>query len=132
VRRTGTAKGQNGDTPSIVPVRIVADPRKFTEYVLVPDHPKGKDRIFLGRLGYRPRSEEDALALAEMYVAQARERIAAGEYALGESDEFGQRVTIEIELRGTAIVSGWILQPGGTLWLATPFSGFARPRDRSE
>jgi hypothetical protein len=119
-------EGPNGDAPSIVPVDIVADPRKFSEYVLVPDHPKGKDRIFVARLGYRPRSEEDARVLAQTYVSQALERIAAGEYAVGDGDEFGQRVTIEIELRGTTILSGWILQPGGTLWLVTPFAGFAR------
>jgi hypothetical protein len=119
-------QGANGDLPPIAPVRIIADPRKFTEYVLVPDHPKGKDRIFIDRLGYRPRSDEDAQTLVQTYVSQAKERIAAREFRLGETDEFGQRVTIEIELRGTTNLSGWILQPGGTLWLVTPFAGVAR------
>lgn len=72
MRRAGHGKGQNGDAPSIIPFRIVADPRKFTEYVLVPGHPKGEDHIFIGRLGYRPRNEEDGGAIAKAYVAQAR------------------------------------------------------------
>jgi uncharacterized protein DUF6883 len=126
VRRSRHVKEANGDVPPIAPSRVIADPRKFTEYVLVPGHSTGKDRIFIDRLGYRPRSEEDARNLVETYVAQARERITARTYELGEADEFGQRLTIEIELRGTTVLSGWILRPDGTLWLATPFTGFAR------
>jgi hypothetical protein len=56
--------------------RIVADPRKFRDYVLVPGHPKGKDRIFLGTLGFRPYSTADAWELARLYEEQAREQIA--------------------------------------------------------
>lgn len=56
--------------------RIIADPRKFREYVLVPGHPSGKDRIFLGTLGFRPISAADAWEPARLYEEQARERIA--------------------------------------------------------
>jgi len=108
-------QGRNGNVPAIAPDRIVADPRKFTEYALDPDHPKGESRIFIGRLGYRPRSEEDAQTLAETYVSQARVRIAAGDHALGERDRFGQRLAIAIVVRDTTIVSGWILLSDGTL-----------------
>ena len=105
---------------------ISGDPRKFLEYVLVPGHPSGKDRVFLGTLNYRPRSEEDARTLLATYIAQARDKVARHEYTVGERDRHGQRYTIEIELRGRFVMSGWILRPDGTLWLATPFAGFAR------
>jgi hypothetical protein len=103
---------------------ITADPRKFSEYVLVPDHPTGKSRIFLGTLGYRPRSVEDAQALVAIYTTQAREKFDRKEYAVGEKDKYGQRFTITIEVQGKKLASGWILDDAGTLKLATPFSGF--------
>ena len=46
---------------------IIADPRKFREYVLVPGRPEGNDRIFLGTLGFRPYSVADAWELARIY-----------------------------------------------------------------
>jgi hypothetical protein len=116
----------NAETASLPSFRVVAaDPRKFSAYVLVPDHPSGKDRIFLELLGYRPRSEEDARTLVATYVAQASERLSRREYTVGRRDHHGQRYTIEIELGNVVILSGWILRPDGTLWLATPFTGFA-------
>jgi hypothetical protein len=93
--------------------------------VLVPDHPSGKDRIFLGVLNYRPRSEEDARALVSIYVAQASQKFTRREYTVGKRDRHGQRFTIAVELQGRVVLSGWILRPDGTLWLATPFAGFA-------
>ena len=80
----------------------------------------------MGLLRYRPRSQEDADALLATYVEQARERFFRGDHTIGERDRYGQRYTIEIELRGTLVLSGWILRPDGTLWLATPFVGFSR------
>lgn len=121
----GTVPPSNGTPPTALGA-VEGDPRKFSAYVLVPGHPTGNDRIFLGRLGYRPYSEEDAQRLLATYIEQARERFARREYTLGKRDEHGRRYTIEIELKGTRILSGWILRPDGTLWLATPFAGFAR------
>ena len=123
--------GENADdtaNPPVFPRLIAASPAKFRDYVLVPGHPSGKDVIFLGRLGFRPRNEEDARALAETYIAQARAKLAMGEYRLGEEDEFGRRYVVEIELRGTLLQSAWICRPDGTFDLATPFSGFVRRR----
>lgn len=121
--------GRDGDGTMPVPPRprrITGDQRKFSEYVLVPGHPTGKDRLFLGVLGYRARNEEDARALLALYLDQAREKIARGQYTLGKRDRHGQRYAIEIELGGRFLWSGWVLRPDGTLWLATPFAGFSR------
>lgn len=108
-----------------VPHVIVADPRKFSEYVLQPANADGKDHVFIKMLGYRSGSEEDARVLATAYVAQARECLMHGAYTLGSEDKWGRRLTIEIELKGLILRSGWLLRPDGTLWLATPFAGFA-------
>jgi hypothetical protein len=116
----------NEPTPPAPSLRVVAaDPRKFSAYVLVPGHPSGKDRIFLEVLNYRPRSEEDARALVTIYVAQASQRFTRREYVVGKRDRHGQRYTIAIELNERVVLTGWILRSDGTLWLATPFAGFA-------
>jgi hypothetical protein len=106
--------------------RVIADPRKFREYVLVPGHSRGKDRIFLGTLGFRPYSAVDAWELARLYEEQARERIALGDVQFGESDEHGHRCIIVISVRGVSLRTGWILRNDDILWLTTPFSGFFR------
>jgi hypothetical protein len=41
--------------------QIIGDYRKFLNYVLVPNHKTGKDKIFIDTLGFRPNSNEDAL-----------------------------------------------------------------------
>ena len=105
--------------------QIIGDPRKFSEYVLVPSHQSGKDKIFLGLLGYRPRNLDDAQALLEIYVTQAQAKFVAQDYIVGEHDRHGQRFTIIVEIRSKTLLTGWILDNQGTLKLATPFSGFA-------
>jgi hypothetical protein len=107
------------------PSSVAGDLRKFSEYVLVPDHPLGKDGVFLGLLGFRPRSVEDAEELLETYVRQARDALDGGAYLLGDDLGHGLRCSIIVEVRGVALVSGWILRRDNTLWLTTPFSGFA-------
>jgi hypothetical protein len=117
-----------GTTSEIVPRSITADIRKFSDYVLVRGHESGKDRIFLDRLGFRERDADDAHALTELYLDQARSAIDAHDYELGEVGAYGRRCTIIVQVRGVAIRSGWFLRENGVLELVTPFSGFARPR----
>ena len=87
--------------------RIVADPRKFREYVLVPGHVSGKDRIFLGSLGFRLHSSVDAWELARLYEEQARERVAIGEVQFGRTIPFGVTTTIVVVVRGVSLRTGW-------------------------
>lgn len=105
--------------------QITGDLRKFSEYVLVPNHKSGKDRIFLGLLGYRPNNLNDAQALLATYITQAQAKFAAQEYTISERNRYGQRFTITIEIKGRKLLTGWILDNQGRLKLATPFSGFA-------
>lgn len=105
--------------------QIIGDSRKFSEFVLVPNHRSGKDKIFLDLLRYRPNSFEDAQTLLTLYITQAQEKFTAREYVIGECDRYGQRFTIIIEVRGHSLLTGWILNNQGILKLATPFTGFA-------
>jgi hypothetical protein len=106
--------------------RIIADPRKFRDYALVPGHSAGKDDIFLGRFGYRLYSAADAWTLARHYEEQALQQIDAGNVRYGKADEYGLRCTIVVTVRDVGLRSGWILRSDNVLWLAMPFSGFAR------
>ena len=117
-------------SPLVLPL-LTADPRKFSEYVLDPERAEGKDAIFVGVLGYRPRSDEDAKALAAIYVDQARVRLAAGDYQVGRLDVHGQRYIVPIELGAQRLRSIWILRTTGVFALVTPFSGFLDRRRRS-
>jgi hypothetical protein len=106
--------------------KIFVDPRKFREYVLVPGHPSGKDRVFLELLGYRSRNPDDAIALARLYEEQARQRILIEDVQFTGTQQHGRRYIIVIVVRGVALRSGWLLRHDGTLWLTTPFRGFTR------
>ncbi len=105
--------------------QIIGDYRKFLNYVLVPNHKTGKDKIFIGTLGFRPNSNEDAQELLSTYINQAQAKFSQKDYVIGEEDRYGQRFTIVIEVRGKRLLTGWILDADGTLKLVTPFSGFA-------
>lgn len=105
---------------------VTGDLRKFSNYVLVPNHKTGKDKIFIDTLGFRPNSNEDAQKLLSSYISQAQEKFNLRDYVVGEKDQYAQRFSIVIEIRGKRLLSGWILGTDGTLKLATPFSGFAR------
>lgn len=58
---------------------------------------------------------------------QALEKYLAGDYELGDLDEWGQRINIQIEIprrdkEGTVTyMSGWMARPNGQLQLATPY-----------
>jgi hypothetical protein len=108
--------------------QICIDPRKFREYVLVPGHPSGKDRVLLELLGYRPRNADDAISLARLYEEQVRQRIVLEDVQFTGTHQHGRRYMIIVVVRGVALRSGWLLRHDGTFWLTTPFRGFARTR----
>ena len=94
--------------------RAIVDIRKLRDYCLNPDNPRGnrKARVFRSALGI---TKVDAPALRRRLL-----EVAASEQAqVGEFDRFGQRYTIDFELRrGTRKVvarSGWIILTDETL-----------------
>lgn len=110
----------------LTPRDVIADPRKFSAYVLVPGHRSGKAGIFVNSLGYRPYSDEDARELVTTYTAQARAKVATGDYILRKTNRYGRLLAIEIDIKGRSLISIWLLAPDGILSLVTPFSGFWR------
>jgi len=82
-------------------------------------------------LGY---SGEHSAELAALWEKQAATKFAQGDYALGKLDQYGQRITVTIEVPGVGeaagktsfMQSGWMINPDGSIKLNTPFSGFAK------
>ena len=94
--------------------RAIVDIRKLRDYCLNPDNPRGsrKARVFRSALGM---TKVDAPALRQRLL-----QVAASEQTkVGELDRYGQRYTIDFELRkGTRKVvlrSGWIILSNETV-----------------
>lgn len=94
--------------------RAIVDIRKLRDYCLNLNHPRGsrKARVFRSALGM---TKVDAPRLRRRLL-----QVAASEQAeVGERDSYGQRYTIDFELRkGTRMVtvrSGWILLSNETV-----------------
>jgi hypothetical protein len=91
--------------------RAVVELAKLTDYCLNPDHPRGrhKARVFAAALGI---TAEDAGELREALLAAAE----FAEAIEGESDQFGQRFTVDVMMEGEAgpvcVRSGWIIRLG--------------------
>ncbi|MBI5716053.1 MAG: hypothetical protein HZC38_21870 [Chloroflexi bacterium] len=90
---------------------IQIDDRKFTEYALNEDHPKGrhKARRFRESLGFTAENFSDL-------KKQIEEKILGVESAVGEKDKHGQRYTVDILIRGVnekecVVRTGWIVAP---------------------
>lgn len=126
---TSTAVGQVATIGPPLP-KARAPVEKFSEYVFKEGATHGKDAVFR-RLGY---GKEHSADLARMWEQQAAAKHARGEYTLGKADQYGQRINIEIEVRGIGdaagktsyMQSGWMVLPDGSIKLNTPFSGFTR------
>ena len=60
---------------------------------------------------------------------QALYKYVSGDYTLGKLNEKGQRINIRIDLDrkdragSVSFISGWMVQPNGTLKLNTPYGG---------
>ena len=106
------------------PIAAEADIRKFTEYLFnVVDYDDGKIELF-EKWGF---SIEDSDGLKDIYIQQAKEKYANGDYQLGKLNEWGQRIVIEIELtdiqgKPRHIKTGWLAEPFGQIKLATPYA----------
>lgn len=96
------------------PHAINSYPRQFSEYVLVPDHLSGKDKIFIDQLGFRPRNN-DSKILLETYLDQARTAVARGDDRRGVDLGHSVQSTNMVEVCGQVVVSGWLYAPGQLL-----------------
>jgi hypothetical protein len=131
VRKRAVQSGRDTVTRQLDELPIPRDTvRKFSDYIFKPGATHGKDRVFRS-FGYGPEHSEE---LAREFTQQAMRRYQARDFVLGRADEYGQRITVNIDLvgrgdaagRSTTILSGWMIRPDGSLTLNTPFTGFLR------
>lgn len=99
---------------------------KFTKYVFSQKYKNnGKMKLFLS-WGY---DTIDAQYLVEEFIRQAEEKYANGDFILEVLNEYGQRISIIIEIMrrdGNGIarfLTGWMVYPDGYIKLTTPFEG---------
>lgn len=101
--------------------------KKFSEYLFNADNPQSKKKAALfKKWGY---DSADSQWMVEETQRQAREKYIAGEYSLGNLDEHGQRINIQItipdKITGEMRVfrSAWMVKPNGEVILVTPYGG---------
>jgi hypothetical protein len=89
----------------------IIDLAKLRDYVLNPDHPRGKHkaRVFLRTLGFDWRD-------AETLARQISHGLASEGCEAGVVDEFGQRFQVTVSVKGRVgsarVRTGWILLAG--------------------
>jgi hypothetical protein len=87
------------------------DMQKLTDYLLDPDHPRGKHkaRVFAAACGI---TANDADFLRQVLLTAAQQ----GDAALRRVDIYGQRFVIEWEITGVGgqvkLVTAWIIRHG--------------------
>ena len=74
-------------------------------------------------------SVRDSSYLKEEIEKQGLEKYKNGNYTIGLLNEYGQRISIRVELPrkngdGTvSFITGWMVNPNGLIQLNTPFGG---------
>lgn len=104
------SKGIGNAIPNFSKATI--DPRKLTDYALNPNHPVGgnKAKVFESALGYNQSN-------ASQLMKQIQKNLANTLATLGKADQYGQRYTVDILIKGangkTATVrTEWIIKSG--------------------
>ena len=101
-------------------IHAECDIRKFTEYIFSDN--SGKKRIFES-WGY---TIKDSSILKKEIESQAEKQYSMGNYKLKGLDRQGQRIAIEINLKGNIFYSGWMVYPNGLIKNTTPFGGWIK------
>lgn len=109
------------DTGSI---RAFCPIEKFTEYIFSPNYILNGKKMLFESYGY---SIYDSWLLKLEYEKQATEKYLKGEYKIENLDNYGQNISIIIELSCSSgmrtIKSGWKIHPLGLITCSTPFTG---------
>ena len=98
-------------------VTAYCDIRKVSTYIWDIDKTKGK--IFKS-LGY---TEEDSYLIKCELERQAVKKYANGDYTLKELNNYGQTISITVEINNKKFKTGWIIKPKGLIKNTTPFCG---------
>ena len=110
-----TTSGWKPTPPSII--------KLFDDYLFKDGATHGKDQIYKA-LGF---SSSDR-GLADDIFRQATSRFAANDYVARNSDIYGQRINIPIDLTGpsgrsSSFFTGWMIRPDGSISLSSPYTG---------
>lgn len=100
---------------------------KFDPYLFDPDHfyKHGKSSM-LESWGY---SVEDSNWLKIEIEKQALQKYISGDYQLGVLNQYGQRISIRVEIPNrtdggfVSFLTGWMVHPNGQITLNTPYGG---------
>lgn len=98
---------------------------KFVDYIFDALKTPSKKALFES-WGY---SKIDSKWLQEEFCRQAKEKYMNGNFEMGEINNYGQRISIEIILprrdkEGTVkFISGWMVYPDGEIVNTTPYGG---------
>lgn len=95
---------------------------KLTKYVLSDNHSNGKQKLFTS-WGY---TVDNAEELQKILNSQAIKNYTLGNYKLKKLDDYGQRISIPINIKGNQFYSGWMLEPEGKIRNTTPFGGWIK------
>lgn len=96
------------------------DIRKLTEYIF-DDYSSGGKKELFESWGY---NINNANQLKNLYEQQAVTNYTNGLYEMHLLDEHGQRISIDINLKGHIIKSGWMVEQNGLIRNITPFGGW--------
>ncbi len=99
------------------------DINKFSNYVFDSAKSSGKNAVF-EKIGY---TKADAKALVKIYKRKALKQLITKQYRLAELSQYGQKITMGINLRGTTLKTVWMLSEKG-IRLITPFTGYFKER----
>lgn len=106
-------------------VKVTCPIQKFTEYIFgEKGQANGKQQLFHLH-GF---TIEDSEMLQTEYENQAKEKYANGNYEIGFLDEYGQRITIAINITNKegntyTYKGGYMVEPLGHIKLTTPLGG---------
>ncbi len=97
--------------------------KKITNYVFANDtKSKGKKAIFES-LGF---TIDDSHTLKNEIENQSLKNYLLGNYILKNSDMYGQRLAIRVNIAGKSFYTGWLLEPEGKIRNTTPFGGWIK------
>lgn len=92
---------------------------KFTHYIF-----KNESKKYLFESwGF---TVDDSEKLKKTFESEAYENYIKGNYVLNTLDDYGQRLSIPINLNGHKFYSGWMLCPEGLIRNTTPFGGWIK------
>ncbi len=109
---------------------VTVDSRKFSDYIFNDAYDDGKKAIF-NSYGYGKSNSDE---LASLYQKQAYEQFNSGNYVSKGNNGYGEVISIEINVPGIGsasgksgkFITGWMVNPDGTIKLTTPFAGFGK------